>query len=151
MALCESLAMSDALGDNGFLPDVLTKCPRTRLIQAVAEAFRSESNKPSFLFQDPVANAGISSFMKGTREAKQNALKQHGMPPEKVEPMTKELLSVLAGSRARFEEMDGKDRRMRQIYLSALPEFSKVHLEDLAERSSPFMSSKKSQTHHRSL
>ena len=142
-----ALAISDASGDQGFLPDELTKCPLTHLVNAMVIAFYYSVVSMPFEYQDPVANAAFLSFMKGLKAARESALEQQGMAPAKVAPITTDQLSFLAECRKQFEEADGKSEKLREIYLNIRPEFSETALENLAESTSSFTIPERSQTH----
>ena len=133
-----ALAMSDASGDQGFLPEEMSKRPRTHLTNAIEVAFfyHGDINKV-LIDKDSSTNAAFLSLSKGLKAARESALKQHDMTPGKVASMTTDQLSFLTERRKQFEESDGKDQRLRQMYFSIQPEFSEAGLENLAESTSP--------------
>ena len=126
-----SFAMSDGLGDQGFLPVVLGPCPMDVLEQAIANAHRDRP--PNFHIRDPLIMAAALKFMSVHTKILKYILGQQGLPPAKVAPITKEQLSFLAKCRKRFEEENGKDQRLRQDYRIICPDYSKATLENLDE------------------
>ena len=132
MDLDNSLVMSDASGDQGFLPDVLAGCTPRDVEHVLGNAFRHGAIMPPFEYKDSDAKILIMNFMSGLKAAKDSALEQQYMPPGEVEPITEEQSWFLAERRKQFEQTDGRDQRLRQMYLSIEPEFSDADLQSLA-------------------
>ena len=104
-------------------------------------AFHSDTLAPPVTYRQPEANAAFLGFMKGLKAARESALKQRDMPPEKVVPLTTEQLVPLVACRKQFQDEDGIDQRPRLMFLSVFPEFSKAPLENLDESTPLFTAS----------